>query len=133
MALSSASLLQGATLSATGGTSKTYSVMGESIPNGKKLVDLTITDARLRGTVTCINRPSAYNASTGISSKGKRSLKLVEPKLLASGKMAFPLGEIRIEDHPEMTVAEVDSILTKLGQMCFDTDFRNFVLYGTLD
>lgn len=133
MAISNSTLLSGSTLSAAGGTTKTFTKVGETIPNGIKVTDLSVTDARVRPTITCINRPSSFNSLDNSYTKGKRTAKLVIPKLLASGKIVFPLAELRLEDHPEMTVAEIDALLTFTGQMCFDADFRNFVLYGTTD
>lgn len=133
MPLANATILSGATLAATGGTAKTYSTAGEFIPNGRKMVDLSEKDARVRPSITCVNKPATLNSQTGQYSKGKRVFKLVKPKVLASGKIIFPLFEARIEDHPEMTQAEVDALLTEGAQMCFDADFLPFVRSGSTD
>lgn len=132
MPISGATLLSGATLSATGGTSKTFSKVGETITNGVKVTDLSVTDSRVRPTITCINRPAVLS-SLGKYSKGKRTAKLVMPKILTDTSIQFPLIEIRIEDHPEMSDAEVTALLTYAGQLCFDADFQNFMKYGTIE
>lgn len=131
MPISGATLLNGATVSATGGTSKTFTDVGETIKNGKKVADLTVTDLRVRPTITVINKPPVLN-NLGIYSKGKRTQKLVMPKILASGAITFPLVEIRIEDHPEMTVAEVDALCCYAAQMLCDPDFQSFNRTGSL-
>lgn len=133
MSLQNASVLNGATLSATGGTALNLVVAGQTIPNGLLLHDTSNTDARLWPSVTCVNRPPTYNQSTDTWSKGKRTVKLVVPKILANGKIGYPLAETRIEDFPEMTTAEKIFLLSIMSQILgIDADFSSFVLTGSL-
>lgn len=132
MPISGATLLSGATLSATGGTAKTFSTVGETIANGKKVTDLSVADARVRPTVTCINRPSSLSA-LGVYSKAKRTIKLVIPRVNTAGVVQFPLLEIRLEDYPEMSAAEVTALVNYGAQLLFDADFANFIANGALD
>lgn len=130
MPIKGASLLKAGVVSATGGTAKSFTEVGETIKNGVKVSDLTITDARLRTTLTCINRPAALNSLGKYISKDKRTLKLVQPKLLVDGAIAFNVREIRIEDHPETTDAEKAELNSYAAQTLCDTDFSQFVLNG---
>lgn len=124
-------LLSGVLPVATGGTAKTFTEVGETIKNGVKVTDLSVTDARLRPTITCINRPARLVNGKYIN-RDKKTIKLVMPQLLGDGTIDFPLGEIRLEDHPEMTDAQRDARNSYLGQIFSDADFRNFVLYGVV-
>lgn len=131
MPIKGATLLLSGTLPvATGGTVKTFSEVGETIKNGVKVTDLSVTDARLRPTITCINRPAKLVNGKYIN-RDKKTVKIVVPKLLADGTIAFPLREVRIEDHPEMSDAEKAVLNSYMGQVFSDADLTNFVLYGT--
>lgn len=130
MPIKGASLLKTGAISATGGTSKTFTEVGETVKNGVKVSDLTITDARLRTTLTCINRPASLNSLGKYISKDKKTMKLVQPKLLADGTIAFNIRDIRIEDHPETTDAEKADMNSYAAQCFFDSDFQQFVLNG---
>lgn len=123
-------LLNGTLPAATGGTSKTFTEVGETIKNGVKVTDLSVTDARLRPTVTCINRPAKLVNGKYIN-RDKKTVKIVVPKLLADGTIDFPLREIRIEDHPEMTDAEKAILNSYTGQVFSNSNLSSFVLYGT--
>lgn len=133
MPLAGATISSGATLSAAGGTTKTFTTAGETIPNGRKIVDLSVTDARIRPSITCVNKPAVLNAQTGTYSKGKRTLKLVKPLILANGEVKFPLVEIRVEDHPEMSQAAVDAMVYEAAQTMFGASFRAFYQSGSTD
>lgn len=133
MGIQNASILTGATISATGGTSSTLVPTGLTIANGIQVQDQSGTDARLFPTCTYINRPAQYNRATKTWSKGKRTGKIVIPRLMTDGSIEYPLGEVRIEDFPEMTDAERLKILTWLAQMVgFDADFTAFFLKGNI-
>lgn len=130
MPIKGATLLNNGTLpAATGGTSKTFTEVGETIKNGVKVTDLSVTDARLRPTITCINRPARLVNGKYIN-RDKKTIKIVVPKLLSDGTVDFPLREIRIEDHPEMTDAEKAILNSYTGQFFSDSDLANFILYG---
>lgn len=130
MPIKGATLLNNGTLpAATGGTSKTFTEVGETIKNGVKVTDLSVADARLRPTITCINRPARLVNGKYIN-RDKKTVKIVVPKLLSDGTVDFPLREIRIEDHPEMTDAEKAILNSYTGQFFSDSDLANFILYG---
>ena len=131
MPISNSTLLSGATVSAAGGSSKTFSVVGETIKNGIKVMDTSVTDARLRPTLTCINRPAQMSAGVYIS-KDKKTMKLVSPKVIASGAIVYNVREVRIEDHPETTDAERDILDGYTAQLMFDSDFTAFRRYGAV-
>lgn len=130
MPIKGATLLNNGTLPvATGGTAKTFTEVGETIKNGVKVTDLSVTDARLRPTITCTNRPARLVNGKYVN-RDKKVAKVVVPMLLADGTIDFPLGEIRIEDNPEMTDAQKAIRNSYLGQLFSDPDFTNFLLYG---
>lgn len=130
MPIKGATLLLDGTITPSAGTSKTFTEMGETIKNGVKVADLSVVDARLRPTITCINRPAVLNGLGVYTSKDKKTVKIVMPKLLASGVIAFPLREIRLEDHPEMTEAEKRYLNSYAAQIMADSDFQQFILNG---
>lgn len=130
MPIKGATLLLDGTVTPSAGTSKTFTEVGETIKNGVKVSDLSVVDARLRPTITCINRSAVLNGLGVYTSKDKKTIKLVMPKLLANGTITFPLREIRAEDHPEMTEAEKRYLNSYAAQIMVDTDFQQFVLNG---
>lgn len=131
MPISNATLLLGGTVAASGGTSKTWTDVGETIKNGKKVSDLTVTDSRIRPTITVVNRPASLNSLGKYISKDKRTSKLVIPKILTDGSLAFNVLEQRLETHPETTDAEKAIMLSYGAQMQCDPDFTPFQTNGT--
>lgn len=131
MPISNATLLLGGVCAASGGTSKIFTDVGETIKNGKKVSDLTVTDSRVRPTLTCINRPATLNSLGKYISKDKRTAKLVWPKLLADGSLVFNVRELRVEDHPETTDAEKANMDSYIAQISFDSDFSAFIRNGS--
>lgn len=132
MPLKGATLISGATLSATGGTVKTFTEMGETLRNGIKITDLSVADARLRPVVSAVNRPAKLGPAGVYISRDKRVIKLLFPKILASGAINFSIREIRLEDHPEVTDAEKAIIDGYTAQIMFDADFTAFRNNGSV-
>lgn len=130
MAIRNAALTLGGTVSITGGTSKSFTEVGETIANGVKITDLSIADSRLRTTLTCVNRPARLNSLGVYTSKDKKTIKIVRPKLRSDGTISFPLREIRIEDDPEMTDTEKAEMNNLAAQVMFNAGLQQFVLNG---
>lgn len=130
MPIKGASLLLDGTVSFSAGTAKSFTEVGETIKNGVKVTDLSVTDGRIRPSITCINRPAVLNNLGVYTSKDKKTVKIVWPKLRADGTISFPLREIRIEDDPEMTDAEKRYLNSYTCQIMADADFQQFVLNG---
>lgn len=132
MGLKNMSLLATATLAATGGSALVFSDDGQTITNGVHLVIPADADYQTRRNVTAKFRPPTLDASTGIYGKDKKSLCLVKPIVLASGKVIFNTIRIEREVHPSLTTAECVE-LNKLGaQMLIDTDTDAFWATGSL-
>lgn len=132
MAIKSSSLLIGSTIAATGGTAHTFTEVGETIKNGVKVADFSVTDSRIRPTITCVNRPAVLNSLGKYISKDKKTVRLVIPRLEADGTVSFPLREIRCEDSASMTDAEKLVLNQYAAQIMFDSDFAAFILNGAL-
>lgn len=131
MPLQNASILDGASISATGGTSVTLSTDGLQVPSGIHLIDASVTDYRARPNVTCRNKVPVIQPD-GTYGKGRRSTVLAFPKVLESGKQGFPCVRIELEDFPEMSVAEIDKMLNWAAQVLTDPDFVSFWRTGSL-
>jgi len=132
MGVQNATLAVGATsLSVTGGTSKTFTPIGDNVPNGVRTVDTTATDFRTRPSVTCRNKPEKLQAD-GSYSKFIRKVEICKPKILASGVVVKQWGRIEIEAHPESTVAEIDDLALLAAQAASDADYSGFIRYGSL-
>lgn len=131
MPLQSASILNGATISATGGTSVTLSPDGQQVVNGVHLIDASVTDYRVRPNITARTRNPALQ-SDGYYGKGRRSMTITQPKVLANGKQGFPCFRLELEDFPEMTQAEIDKLKIWAAQCIMDADFTAFWYTGSL-
>lgn len=132
MAIANATILDGATIGATGGTAKTLSLDAIKVANGIHATDFSVTDARLRPNLTAKGRPSVYNRVTDEWSMGKREAVFAFPKLLASGKIIFPNIRIVVEDHPEMSAAELLKMQVWASHLLFDADFTDYVQKGVV-
>lgn len=131
MPIKGATLVTGGTVSTAGGTAKTFTEVGETIKNGVKVADFTVTDSRIRPTIACVNRPATLNSLGKYVSKDKKTIRLVIPRIEADGSVTFPLREIRCEDSPSMTDAEKAVLNGYVAQIMVDPDFQQFILYGT--
>lgn len=132
MAINGAVLKNGATLGTTGGTDVTFTQTGTQIPFGIETVDTATTDPRLRKRITCSSRGATYDSNTNTWQKDKRDMRVSTPKTLADGSVVFPLVRMSIELHPEMSDAEIDTLLSLAAQMLFSIAYRNFVKYGSI-
>lgn len=132
MTIRNSSILTGATLAATGGTASTLKTTGTTIPNGVQVCDTGVTDARIRPTLTFKTRPATLR-NDGTWQKQKCEMTVVIPKIVASGKVEFPVLRQSIELHPEMTQAEIDKLASWGAQLLFDTDFADYRNNGSTD
>lgn len=90
MGLQNGTILDGATVSATGGTSKTLTTDGLQVTGGIHLIDASVTDYRTQPNITAKNKQPVLQAD-GYYGKRKRTMSLAFPKVLSSGKQGFPL------------------------------------------
>lgn len=130
--LKNATILTGATISATGGTASTLTLAPHVVARGFRIHDLSVTDARIRPFIEVKVRPAALR-SNGTWQRQIAEYKVVMPKLLANGTIDYPLFAGRLEVHPEMSDAEIVKLITWPAQFHFDTDFTNFMKYGSME
>jgi len=130
MPIVNGTILDGATISATGGTSKTLSLDGTLVSNGVRVSDFSVTDARVRPSVSAKNRPASYDRNTGVWKKRKSECVLTFPKVLASGVIEYPNVRIIVEDHPEMSAAETTKMALWSAQVIFNASFADFIAKG---
>lgn len=133
MGIVNSTLLAGATVAATGGTSLTLAPDGQSSPGAVHVANMAITDFRVRPNAWFRSKvATVLDKLKGVFSKGKRSVVYVKPKLLSSGELIYPLIRIELEDHPEMTAAEVSALVTEGAQLLCDSDYTAFWTTGNL-
>lgn len=134
MSVQNATLLVGGTVSTAGGTSTAFVPNGATISGGIQIVDSVNTNAVTRATITLKTiKTAAFDMITGLfSGKTKRQVQLVRPKVLAGGRVVFPLIRIEMEVHPENTDAEVSALMSEGAQLLIDTDFASFWKLGSI-
>lgn len=133
MALANSQMLSGVTsIAPTGGTAFTLSSSPVQIVGGKHLINAAVADARVRPNATFKSKV-ARMGNDGAWSKGKREAVYCVPKLLADGTTKFPLVRVTVEDHPEMTQAEIDHLWEVGAQICFDAEYLPWRRTGSLD
>ena len=130
MGVQNATLSEGATVSSTGGISKTFSSNGVPVQNGITLIDASVTDARTRPTLVVRTVPARVD-SAGNWSNDKREVTLTRPKVLADGKQRFPNIRMILTSHPENTQAELDELRLQCAQILSDPDFVSFWRTGS--
>lgn len=134
MGLQNATLSVGGTVSTAGGTSTAFVTNGATVVGGVQVVDSTNTNAVTRATITARTiKSAALDMVTGLfTGKTKRQVQLVRPKVLASGRIVFPLVRVELETHPDMSDAEVSALMSEGAQLLIDTDFASFWKIGSI-
>lgn len=133
MGIINSTLAEGATLSATGGTAKTYSTTGLKVNNGIQLIDASVTDSRTRPAITAKSVPATLDSTTSKwKTVDKRELVVTRPKVLEDGSQKFPNVRISLSVHPECSQAEIDALTNAAAQTLFDSDFASFWRTGSL-
>lgn len=130
MPIQNATILSGATVSATGGTSSILSLTGSEVAHGIQVADMSVTDFRTRPFANFKQRQPRLSGK--VYTKARNEAMIAFPKICADGSTAFPLVRVIVEPHPEQTDAEVEKMLTWGAQLCFDTDFKPFFKTGAL-
>lgn len=132
MPLSSAIVKTGATaMTPTGGSDKTFTPDGQVVPGGIHLADAAQADFRVRDNIALKSKVPTL-LGDGTYSKAKRSVTIVMPRLLASGKTVFNLARLEVEVHPEMTAALELDLRMIASQVLADTDFSSYWTAGSL-
>jgi len=132
MPIKNGTILSGATISATGGTSSTLTSDGQTVQNGVHVIDASVTDFRVQPHITFKNRPAKVG-SDGKWGKFKRENVLTIPKILADTSQGFPNIRVTLEGFPEMTQAEIIKLIDWQAQLFTDADFRSFWLSGAVE
>lgn len=133
MGVQNATILVGGTVSTTGGTSTAFVPNGADVNAGVQIVDSTSTNAITRCNITfrTIKQAVLDMVSGVFTGKTKRQAQLVRPKVLASGRVVFPLVRVEMETHPEMTDAEITALMVEGAQLLADSDFTAFWKMGS--
>lgn len=132
MPIQGGTILTGATISASGGTSSTLSADGQTVQNGVHVSDMAVTDFRVRPHATFKNVFATLNKTTGKWSKGKKSCVATFPRTMTDGTAGFPLLRIILEDFPEMTDAEYEKMVTWGAQLFYNASFKPFWKTGSV-
>lgn len=131
MPLNGMVFLQGGTITAAAGTSKTLTTDGQVVPNGLHLIDASVTDYRTRPNCTVKYKAPTLKAD-GSYTKAKYSFTGVRPMLSADGMTHFNLVRTEVEIHPEATAAELQILRSQGAQQLMDTDTDNFWSTGSM-
>lgn len=132
MPLNGASIANSPTIAISGGTAVTLTSNGMTVKNGIQLIDAAVTDFRIRPVLTVQSTPPALDKATGKWSKGKKSISITTPKILADGTQEFPNITVTLKDHPENTTAELQKLREWAIQALQDADFSNFWSAGSV-
>lgn len=133
MGLQNATLMVGATVSTTGGTSTAFVPNGATVTNGVQVVDSTNANAVTRASMTFRTiKQAVLDLLTGkFTGKIKRQAQLVRPKVLPDGRVTFPLIRIELEVVPDSTDAEIIALMNEGAMMLTDADFIPFWKIGS--
>lgn len=131
MSIQNAQILEGATLTATGGTAKQYAPSGVKVENGIQIIDTTVVDPTIRPFYNVSSRPAAYNRNSGWT-PDKRNVNAVRPFVDAAGVQQFPSIEIRCNYIVGMTAAQRTELEKMAAQVFIDADFATLLTTGSL-
>ena len=130
MPIQGSTILTGATISATGGTTSTLTLTGAEVKHGLQVADVGVADFRVRPFINFKQKQPVLHGTK--YNKGRNEAMACMPKILASGEIAFPLVRLILEPHPEQTDAEVTKLLTWAAQLAYSSAFANFFKLGSL-
>lgn len=131
MPLNGMVFLEGGTITAAAGTSKTLTPDGLQVVNGLHLIDASVVDYRTRPNCTVKYKPPTLKAD-GTYTKAKMSFVGVRPFLSADGMTHFNLVRTEVEIHPEASSTELQKLRSQGAQQLMDTDTDNFWSTGSL-
>lgn len=132
MSVDNCTFKQNATgMSVTGGTDITFTETGSDVANGILVVNASQADFRIRESITFRNRNPTKDRA-GVWSKAKRSSLILVPLLLASGDVAYNLGRVDFEIHPETTAAAIANLRYLTSQLTSSAEVSNFLTAGSL-
>lgn len=132
MSVLNAIILTGPTISVTDGTAKAYTPGGQKVNDGINIVDTTATDYRSRQNISLRAKEPVIDKAGTVSVKATRHVTVTHPKVLASGAIDFPCGEVKLKIHPENSDAETLALKQAMVQVILGSDFDNFWKFGSL-
>lgn len=132
MSVKNLSILTGASVAATGGTALAFVDDGTTIPNGIHLTVPADTDYATRRQATLKVRNPKVNPVTLEYGKDKKSISIVQPQVLTSGRVVFNTLRIEREIHPDMVAADVADFNRLGAQLLVDADLDLFWTAGSL-
>jgi hypothetical protein len=131
MGLLTASILTGATISATGGTAQTFGSNGKEVTNGVQVIDTSVTDFRTRPTLTA-KTADPVQLPDGSLTKDKRIVTYAEPFVDTRGVIQYDYLRIERRIHPESPASKGVEFNKKGAQLLNDTDFTSYWATGNL-
>lgn len=127
----SITLLNGGTTTTSGGTAQVFEVSGETITDGRVLVDVGEADFFARNKLNITSR-SPSQQSDGTWSKSKRTVVLVIPFTRADGSTVYNTTRVEVSFDPETTSAELADLRERGAQLLKDSEFDTFYSVGQL-
>lgn len=122
MSLTTLTLLESATVSATGGTSMPMTSIGGSENKNTLIVDAD-TDLRTQRSITfTVRRPKVQASAPNGYTQGRCTALIKIPRLLANGKITVDTVSIQVSADVETTVAQKTEMLKLGAQALFDSE-----------
>lgn len=132
MPLNGAIVKSGASaMTPTGGTDKTFTTDGVTIPNGIHVANAGQADFRIREHIAIRNRVPVLNGG-GTWTRDRKAVTLTIPKLLSDGTYVNNVIRLEREVHPESTAAEALELNMLAAQILSDADFTAYWSAGSL-
>lgn len=132
MALKNMSLLNDATLAASGGNACVFADDGITIPNGLHLIVPSDSNYSTRRQATFKYRAPVLDKKTNMYGKDKKSVSYVVPLTLSDGSTVFNVIRIEREVSPYYDATDTTLLNNIAAQLLFDTDTTNFWANGSL-
>lgn len=131
MGLKTMSLLESATVSATGGTALVFADDSVTIQNGVHLVVPADADYQTRRQITAKVKQPTLDPKTGVYSKDKKSMCYAFPLVLPDGKVIFETIRVEREMHPSSSASRCAEMNNIGAQMLTDGDASAFWAVGS--
>jgi hypothetical protein len=123
-------VLDGATVTPSGGTSQVFVKSGTEVSNGYEVVDSGDSDFLMRDRIVGKIKPYT-KLPDGSYSKQKTSFAYTSP-IEVNGVIHYNVFRVEAEIHPATDAAEVTRLRSNGSQLCIDSELDDCYEYGNL-
>ena len=126
MSLISSTVLVDGTVSATGGTSRTFKSLGDNGSEHKMFIDESLSYSLRKEVDFSTRAPKVSPSAPGGYTQGRRKAFIRIPRTFANGNRTVDTVMMEVSTDVEATDAEIQTYLGIAAQVLTDSDYTDF-------